>query len=553
MKKAISIILVLALGLAAEVSRADFTFGTPINLGPIVNSSDVDWMPSLSADGLTLYFGSRRGGGFGNEDIYVTTRETTSDPWEEPVNLGPPVNTSNWEQGPSISADGLTLFFSSYNRPGGSGGDDIYVTTRATKDDPWSTPVNLGSKVNSSAHDWAPSISADGLELFFGSTRSGGYGGYDLWVTTRETIHDEWGSPVNLGGTVNSAHKTHGMSISHDRLLLFFSSNRPGGYGGFDFWYTRRKTIDDPWGAPVNLRRPINSSEVYDQTPNISADGSTLHFTTERVGDVGGGDIYQSPVIPIVDFNGDGVVDAVDVCIMVDHWGEDYSLCDIGPMPWGDGIVDIQDWVVIGQHLFEDVRLIAHWKLDEREGNVAYDSAGANDGDILGDAVWHPDGGQVDGALEFDGNDDYISTQFMFDPAKGDFSVFAWIKGGAPGQVILSQQGGADWLMADAVDGALRTDLKQPAGTGRNAAPAGPALISSAVVTYGDWHRAGFVRDGSNRILYVDDVEVARDTTTNLESAAGGSHIGTGNAMQAETFFSGLIDDIRIYNRAVYP
>lgn len=353
MKKTIVIVLVLVLVLTMGVAKADFTFGNPINLGSIVNSSSVDWMPSLSADGLTLYFGSRRGGGFGEEDIYVTTRETTTDPWEEPSNLGPPVNTSNWEQGPSISTDGLTLYFSSYNRPGGSGGDDIYVTTRATTDDHWSTPVNLGSKVNSSAHDWAPSISADGLELFFGSTRSGGYGGYDLWVTRRETINDEWGSPVNLGGTVNSAHKTHGMSISHDGLLLFFSSNRPGGYGGFDFWVTRRETINDEWGSPVNLGLPINSSAVYDQTPNISADGSTLHFTTERIGDVGEGDIYQSPVIPIVDLNGDGIVDAADMCIVVDNWGTDNKLCDIGPMPWGDGVVDVQDLIVLAEHLFE--------------------------------------------------------------------------------------------------------------------------------------------------------------------------------------------------------
>jgi len=345
--------MVFSLIPAMEVAKADFVIGTPTNLGPTVNSAAVDWMPSLSADGLTLYFSSRRSGGFGSEDIYVTTRATTGDPWEEPVNLGPPVNTSNWEQGPSISADGLTLFFSSYNRPDGSGGDDIYVTTREKKDDPWGTPMNLGPTVNSSAHDWAPSISADGLTLYFGSRRSGGYGGYDLWVTIRETIHDEWGSPVNLGGTVNSAHKTHGMSISHDGLLLFFSSDRPGGSGGFDFWVTRRETTNDPWGTPVNLGPPVNSSAYYDQTPNISADGSTLYFTTERPGDFGNGDIYQALVIPIVDLNGDGIVDSMDICIMVDHWGTDNSLCDIGPMPWGDGVVDVQDLIVLAEHLFE--------------------------------------------------------------------------------------------------------------------------------------------------------------------------------------------------------
>ena len=83
-----------------------------------------------------------------------------------------------------------------------------------------------------------------------------------------------------------------------------------------------------------------------------------LYFSSDRHGGFGGmyyGDIYQVPIIPIVDFNADGIVDASDVCIMVDHWGEDYSLCDIGPMPWGDGIVDVQDLIVLAEHLFEEI------------------------------------------------------------------------------------------------------------------------------------------------------------------------------------------------------
>jgi hypothetical protein len=260
--------------------------------------------------------------------------------------------------------------------------------------------------------------------------------------------------------------------------------------------------------------------------------------------------------IPSPDFNGDYVIDIEDLIILIESWKQNDPSCDIAPAPFGDGIVDVLDLELLMSYWEQEVpdpTLIAHWKLDETEGNVAYDSAGDTDGDILADAVWHPDGGQVDGALEFDGINDYISTPFIFDPAKGDFSVFAWIKGGAPGQVIIYQQGGADWLMADAIDGALRTDLKQPAGSGRDAAPVGPPLISSTFVTDSHWHRVGFIRDGSNRILYVDDVEVARDTANNLESAVGGLHIGTGNATQPGTFFSGLIDDVRIYNRVVEP
>jgi hypothetical protein len=69
----------------------------------------------------------------------------------------------------------------------------------------------------------------------------------------------------------------------------------------------------------------------------------------------GGGDIYQAPIIPIVDLNGDGIVDSADLCIIVDNWGTDDPLCDIGPMPWGDGIVDVQDLIVLAEHLFEEI------------------------------------------------------------------------------------------------------------------------------------------------------------------------------------------------------
>jgi len=200
-----------------------------------------------------------------------------------------------------------------------------------------------------------------------------------------------------------------------------------------------------------------------------------------------------------------------------------------------------------------DPRLVALWKMDETEGSIAYDSIGVNDGICHGDPLWQPAGGKLAGALEFDGIDDYVSTGFVLNPEYGPFSVFAWIKDGAPGQVILSQGSGVNWLMADPVDGVLKTDLKEPATTGRGAPPAGPPLISPTVVTDSYWHRVGFVRDGSDRILYVDDIEVARDTATNLESAGVGLHIGISNAIEPGTYWSGLIDDVRIYNRAVTP
>jgi len=192
---------------------------------------------------------------------------------------------------------------------------------------------------------------------------------------------------------------------------------------------------------------------------------------------------------------------------------------------------------------------LAHWKLDETEGDIAYDSTGVNDALVLGDPLWQPVGGQVDGALQFDGVDDYVITDPVLNPADGVFSVVAWIKGGAPGQAVLSQADGASWLCTDSVEGNLMTELK---ASGRGA---GGPLLSQTVITGGEWHRLGLVWNGSYRYLYVDGAEVAKDAAplSSLEDAYGGLYFGVGSTLAPGTFFSGLIDDIRIYNRVVDP
>jgi Tol biopolymer transport system component len=361
MKKTISLLLVLALGLATEVANADFTFGEPTNLGPIVNSSSYDEAPCISADGLTLYFNSRLPGGYGDFDLWMTTRSSKDSPWGQPENLGSTVNTSAREQTPCISSDGLSLYFNS-TRPGGHGPalwGDVWVTKRATTSDSWGAPINLEPIVNSPSHIYGPCISLDGLSLFFGSNMVGGNGSDDIWIMTRATTDDTWGTPTNLGPTVNCSAHEGAPSISSDGLALFFSDYaiapyRFGGYGNADIWMTTRPSISDPWIKPVNLGPIVNTSS-YDFFPNISADGSTLYFMSDRPGGYGLWDLWQAPIIPIVDFNGDGIVDAADVCVMVDHWLTDYPLCDIGPMPWGDGIVDVQDLIVLAEHLFEQI------------------------------------------------------------------------------------------------------------------------------------------------------------------------------------------------------
>jgi hypothetical protein len=138
-------------------------------------------------------------------------------------------------------------------------------------------------------------------------------------------------------------------------------------------------------------------------------------------------------------------------------------------------------------------------------------------------------------------------TKSVRDPSAGPFSVFAWVKGGAPGQVILSQANGTNWLMADKAGGALTTQLSSIVRS-----PGNP-LTSQAVITDDAWHRIGFVWDGTNRTLYVDGLEVAQDAQTTLAGSTGGLYIGGASNLAPGTFWSGLIDDVRIYDRAVKP
>jgi len=135
-----------------------------------------------------------------------------------------------------LSANGLTLFFHSDRPPGAEERFDLWMCARASPRDSFGAPVNLGPKVNSSAGDYAPTLSADGLTLFFSSDRPGGRGRSDLWMCMRASPSDPFGEPVNLGPKVNTSAMDEGPSLSADSLTLFFNSNRPGGRGGKDLW-----------------------------------------------------------------------------------------------------------------------------------------------------------------------------------------------------------------------------------------------------------------------------------------------------------------------------
>jgi Tol biopolymer transport system component len=214
-----------------------------------------------------------------------------------PVNVGSVVNSRAFEGGPCISADGLFLYFTS-DRAGGEGGGDLWVTRRATRTDRFGTPENIGPVVNGPANDYAPSVAAAGLSLYFDSDRPGGLGGMDLWVARRASAAEEFGAAEHLGPTINSAHNDWGPSITADGRSLYFNSNRPGGQGSEEVWVATRPSASARFGTPQNLGPTVNTS-AHDAKPNLSADRATLYFMSDRHGGIGGIDLWQMSALGV--------------------------------------------------------------------------------------------------------------------------------------------------------------------------------------------------------------------------------------------------------------
>jgi serine/threonine protein kinase/Tol biopolymer transport system component len=270
----------------------------PMNMGPTVNSAFHDAAPSLTADGLSLFFNSRRPNGYGNWDLWITTRTTKEDNWGVPENLGPIVNTASVEVYPSVSADGLMLFFVS-DRPEGYGDLDIWITSRTAKSESWGELMNLGPTINSNNKEFAPTYSFDGSTLYFCSDRSGGEIGVELLVS-RRGAGNNWNIPFNPGSITGHPSVFHALcnpNISTDGLTLFFDCTLPG-CGAVDIWATTRLDASDVWAQPMNLGPTINSM-YNDGTSYLSADGSTLYFGSDRPDGEGGWDLWQVHITPL--------------------------------------------------------------------------------------------------------------------------------------------------------------------------------------------------------------------------------------------------------------
>ncbi len=289
------------------------TFSMPQNLGAAVNSADDEQSATLAPGGLSLYFASNRAGGQGGLDIYVSQRATLSSAWGAPQNVAM-LNTSSGDSPTSISPDGRELFMQS-QRPGGIGGVDLYLSTRAdpNNDFGWTAPVNLGAPLNTTFNEQNGNYFVDPATgagtLFFTSDRaSGTINVKDIFQSTRNA--DGTFNPPTPVSELKSAADEARTAISRDGLEIFVGSNRLG--TAFAIFVSTRASVSAPWNPPVSVGG-LNAGGGATQ-PALSPDGTVLYFTSNRPGGSGNLDLYSAVRVSVnrsspADFDGDGRTD----------------------------------------------------------------------------------------------------------------------------------------------------------------------------------------------------------------------------------------------------
>ncbi len=287
--------------------RAELPQGYFTDIRPVLTSSEFsDFEMAASADGLTLFFtndGSR--GGEGAEDIWMATRTDVSSPFDNIVNLGPTVNSAENDGVGSVSADGLTLYFGS-NRVGGQD-FDLYQATRSNTSEPFDNVMSLGSGVNTAFGENAPRVTPDGLTMVFHRSDPANPQ-RDVWLATRESVNEPFGEATVVLAT---EYQDWWPSISADGMNLFlsdwvFDPPRPGGVGSIDIWVSTRDDATEMFGPPVNLNDAFPGTGINtafaDAVPYVSPDwpavGSKLYFASNSLTGVLVADVFQATWVP---------------------------------------------------------------------------------------------------------------------------------------------------------------------------------------------------------------------------------------------------------------
>lgn len=245
-----------------------------------INSSDDDFGATFSENGRVIFFTSARDGE--KQRLYVSTG------YSRPVELSKEVNDGEQVGAASVTPDGQFMVFSAYNHSvSGQGRTDLYSARKVNG--AWTEVKNLGSNVNSSAWDSNPSLSADGMTLYFASDRDGGFGGTDIYVSKR--VGDSWSKAENSGSSINSTLDEMNPSIAPDNATFYFASNRAGGLGGFDI-YTA-KVSGGKFTKIQNVGAPINS-DGNEYFYSALANSNIAYFSSDRSGGTGTIDLYSA-------------------------------------------------------------------------------------------------------------------------------------------------------------------------------------------------------------------------------------------------------------------
>lgn len=207
----------------------------------------------VTKDGLSMYFTSDRPSGLGGDDLWISRRKSTRAPWGTPENLT--ILNANAADSLAVFDTSETIMYFHSTRPGGCGAGDLWMSRRsAPNSDDWTAPVNVGCTVNTLATEIAPAFYADydgGLAtIYFGSDRPGGIGGFDIYKTTSKGLKDLANAVFGPGVLVrelSSPGRDTRTFVRQDGREILITSDRSGGVGGLDMWVATRKSASDAW------------------------------------------------------------------------------------------------------------------------------------------------------------------------------------------------------------------------------------------------------------------------------------------------------------------
>jgi len=237
-----------------------------------INTESHEYLPAFSADGETLIFTRRENR---QEDFYISNFDGENFSDGIPLN---DLNTDSNEGAHCISPDGEYIFFTGCFMPGGQGGCDLFITTK--KDGTWIKPINMGPLVNSREYDAHPSLSPDGKRLYFASERKGGKGKSDIWYV--DFKDGRWSAPINAGDQINTSGNEESPFIHLDGQTLYFRSDGHIGLGDQDLFLSRWE--DNQWGQAQNLGYPINTAGS-EGALTVSTDGTYAYYASDADSD----------------------------------------------------------------------------------------------------------------------------------------------------------------------------------------------------------------------------------------------------------------------------